>query len=200
MPNAVSSRRRLFVAVDLDDRSRRRLAAIIDDVAHRSEQAGARVRWTPAANLHITLRFIGATPEPDVDRIAAALEPPLAARPFDIMLAGLGTFPGSGPPRVIWAGIARGAEILGRLYDEVEERLQAAGCATEERPFRAHLTLGRVRTGPPRAANAVRRASGDVALEVGPITVDHVTLYESRPSSTGSTYHQLLRTCFGKPA
>jgi len=186
--------RRLFVAVDLDAACRRDLAAVIDTLARKGEEAGANVRWTPAANLHITVRFIGATSEPDLRRIMAVLDAPIAVAPFELEISGIGTFPGSGAPRVIWAGIARGADALSGVAREVEARLQKAGCAPDDRPFRAHLTLGRVRRGPPRAAKAARRILDGVPLACGPMMVDHVALYESRMSPKGSTYHQVLRT------
>jgi 2'-5' RNA ligase len=203
----VTETRRLFVAVDIDDAARRELARVLDTLARKAEPAGASVRWTPAENLHITLRFIGATPESDLRRIMEVMEPPVPAAPFDVRISGIGTFPGGGAPRVIWASIAAGADALGDLAREVETRLQKAGVAApggggaplsrNERPFRAHLTLGRVRRGPPRAAKAARRILDGVTLDIGPMTVDRITLYESRMSSKGSTYHQLLRTILG---
>ena len=186
--------RRLFVAVDVDAAACRTIARAIDFLSARADEAGASVRWTPAHNLHLTMRFIGATDESALGRIRNVMGETISVDAFTIDICGIGTFPSSGAPRVIWAGISRGADRLKTVAREVEARLRVAGCVPEDRPFRAHLTLGRVRPGPPRQMKAARRILAGVELDAVRVAVDHVTLYESRMSPKGSTYHQLLRT------
>ncbi len=95
--------------------------------------------------LHLTLRFLGPTPE---DRIApaSAVVADVAstiAGPIDLELRGSGTFPPGGRPRAIWIGIGDGAAALSDLATRLGDGLVAAGWPADDRPFRPHLTLAR---------------------------------------------------------
>jgi len=179
--------RRLFVAVDLDDRARSAVAGIISTLAGRlrHDRLAGRITWVREEHLHLTLRFLGDVEEARVPAIREAISAPLMAVGFDVLLEGLGMFPPAGRARVIWLGVKSGRAELESLSREVEDRLHAAAVPREARPFQAHLTLGRFRdaTGRPDL-----EASGLGKAPVGPCRVDHVTLYESRLSGTGPMY------------
>ncbi len=114
---------------------------------------------------------------------------PFATPAFRLSVAGLGAFPPSGPPRVFWLGLGEGADRLARLHDEVEARLEGLGFEREDRPFRAHLTLGRVKG---RLGPEARRLLASVPPEdVGTLSVARVTLFESRLSPRGATHTAL---------
>jgi 2'-5' RNA ligase len=126
-------------------------------------------RWADPSTWHITLAFLGEVADPRVDPVAAevgravAAAGPAAGRPFRLRLAGAGTFPARGAPRVLWAGVTgAGAEVdaaaerLGRLARAVRRAARAAGVPVERRPYRPHLTLGRW-----RPADAADRAVAD---------------------------------------
>ena len=101
------------------------------------------VRWTPADNLHLTLRFIGDT-EPDKQ---AALEMALArvrVEPFILPVGGLGVFPTRGPAKVLWAGVGRGHTRLYQLRKQVDESLLSVDTALDVHSFHPHFTLGRL--------------------------------------------------------
>jgi 2'-5' RNA ligase len=138
--------RRLFVAVPLPDDATEAVHSIVDEVRAEPLPAGARdVRWVRLDGLHLTLRFLGPTPEGRVEPTAAAVRAVAAAAsgPIDLELGGAGTFPLHGRPRTLWIGIARGAEALAQLAAELEAALAVAGWDRDDRPFRAHLTLAR---------------------------------------------------------
>lgn len=181
---------RLFVALDMDEAARRAVAALHGRLARRLDAAGGHLRWVPPGQLHLTLAFIG-----DVDAaigaaVLAAMTPPFAERPFVLALGGLGMFPPRGAPRVLWIGSTAGGRETIDLQRAVADRLSATGVALDERPFHAHLTLGRWRASHDRD----RRAVADLADtgELARVEVDHVTLYESHLSPAGATHEPLV--------
>ncbi|MBV9881254.1 MAG: RNA 2',3'-cyclic phosphodiesterase [Gemmatirosa sp.] len=106
---------------------------------------GDAVAWVPEPALHVTLKFLGEVGEIDVDRIAAALRARISSpEPLVLRLAGLGAFPSLRRPRVLWIGVAPNPG-LAALYQEIERAAVAVGLPADDRPFHAHLTLGRVR-------------------------------------------------------
>lgn len=189
---------RLFIAVDLDEGIRRALGRLTRDLAARIEAGGARVRikWVRPEVLHFTLRFIGEVDDGNVARIRTVVEPALDGPPFEVQVTGLGVFPASGVPRVIWAGAGRGAADLNRLHDQVEARLCETGLERDRRAFTAHLTLARVGQANNRSYGTLRGIVADTNVDAGLFRVDHVTLYESRLCPEGPAYTALTRTAF----
>lgn len=187
--------RRLFLAIDLDEPCRNALERLIDQLgrcidADKSVSRG-RVKWVEPRNLHLTVRFLGATAESQLHEIQASLGQPLAARSFDMWFDRLGVFPARGAPRAIWVGASAGAAEAEHVQQELERRLIAVGVPSECRPFRVHLTVGRFRSS---GRSSDRRAiRGWVMEPVGPLLVDHVTLYESHLSTGAPSYVTLVR-------
>ena len=73
-----------------------------------------KARWTPAENLHVTVRFIGHVADADATPLIEAVRAPLDLRPFELSLGGCGVFPTGGPPRIIWIGFGAGS-VVARL-------------------------------------------------------------------------------------
>ena len=137
---------RLFTASEVDSRLVSRLQQCIDDLRRRAATApGARITWVSADHLHITVRFIGEVDETRAAAVASTLESPVGIAPFDVTVRGVGTFPPRGAPRVIWAGIEHGGEPLRQVADEISGRLEHVGFGRDDRPYRPHITLARVR-------------------------------------------------------
>jgi 2'-5' RNA ligase len=120
------------------------------------------------------------------------LASPLEQVPFDLILAGVGTFPPKGPPRVVWSGVTDGREPLLAIEQRVSERLTRAGIAAEERPYNPHLTLARVREAGGLRSAALLEAAREASLGATP--VEAITLFESRLSPKGPTYVALQKT------
>ena len=134
---------RTFIAVELDDELRMNLGLLQDllvgNVPPRS------VRWVRPSGIHLTLKFLGDTPATKVGEVAAALARAAAGiPPFTLNMGGLGCFPNSRRPRVVWVGLQEETGALIRLRDAVEAEVSPLGFPTERRPFQPHLTLGRV--------------------------------------------------------
>jgi RNA 2',3'-cyclic 3'-phosphodiesterase len=184
---------RLFVAVELDDAVRRRAAAIAEAV-EASVSDALVLRWIPAENLHITLWFLGEVPDPRAASVLTALDRPFDIPPFPLALGGIGAFPSSGLPRVVWLGVREGDAGLAALHREIGARLEPLGFAAEPRPFAAHLTLGRVKGARPGTAPRVVRARWrELAADAGECAVAAVTLFRSRLSRRGAVHEALLR-------
>lgn len=188
---------RLFLAVELDDVLRRAAADTARTLAAALDKRGIRrgISWVAPANLHFTLHFLGEVDEPTTRAVVDRVSPPLAVPPFDLALAGLGTFPPAGLPRVIWLGVSEGARELADVHGEIGRRLEGLGVPLERRPFSAHLTLGRVKSplGPHlRDTLAAAPPVGDARC-----VVDHVTLFESRLSPRGATYSVIATARLG---
>ena len=197
-PSADATRIRAFIAINLPVAVVRRIA---DDVAALrgaapAEAAASDVAWVPAANLHVTLKFLGMIRPESVEAIHGALSDALSTAgraPFDLEARGMGAFPDVRDARVLWVGL-RDQPLLVAVQQEVEKQLVALGFAAEERPFHPHITIGRARSGAasweaPFAARAER------SFGVGRVT--EVVVYESRTHGRGSEYRALARIQLG---
>jgi 2'-5' RNA ligase len=187
---------RLFVALELDQAVRTAAATVIERLRERALHLAprSRITWATADRLHVTVRFIGHVDAATDDDIRRALAVPLEHDPFRIQIKGVGTFPLTGTPRVVWAGVGEGRVSLTAIENEVSERLVARGLAREERPYNPHLTLARVREPAGLRPAPLLESVKDQAF--GSVSVEAITLFESRLSPKGPAYVVLQRTAF----
>jgi 2'-5' RNA ligase len=181
---------RCFVAVDLSAEVR----AAVADVQARLRAAAPRadVRWLDPHAFHLTLKFLGNVSDARVPAVSAALEGAVSTPPLALEARGLGGFPSARRPRVLWAGIAGGSARLVALAGEIDRAVAALGFPPEERPFRAHLTIGRIRS--PRDAGALATAlEAEAATTLGAWTADEVVLYQSHLKPTGAVHEKVSR-------
>ncbi len=180
---------RAFIAAEISDDARGAAAELMR--ALRRAPDGDEVRWVRPETLHLTLRFLGDV-EPDaVGDIAACVGKAVAdAAPFELSLGEAVAFPSPRRPRVVALGVVP-EEPLVQLAGCVERGVVAAGFPAEERRFRAHLTLGRLRG---------RRLPDLAALpapEAPPFPVDEVVLFSSRLRPQGALHTPLERIALG---
>ncbi|PYO00958.1 MAG: RNA 2',3'-cyclic phosphodiesterase [Candidatus Rokuibacteriota bacterium] len=175
---------RAFVAILLPDAVRAKLGAEIE----RLRACGRNVAWVASDNLHVTLKFLGHVEPSRLDDAVSALTVASAVvAPFDLDVAGLGAFPSSTRPRVLWAGLAEGADAAAKLARSIDSALAGHGFPPEDRPFAGHVTLGRVRE--PRGDRELASALAASARQrFGRFTVDRVALMRSELSSRGAHY------------
>jgi 2'-5' RNA ligase len=134
---------RTFIAIALDRDLKEDLGRLQERL--RSLVAPRSVRWVRPEAMHLTLKFLGDTPLDKAKEVEAALA--LAAAevpPFTFTVVGLGCFPNTRRPRVVWVGLQEVTGTLVRLRDAVEAHVAPLGFPTERRSFKPHLTLGRV--------------------------------------------------------
>ena len=167
---------RLFVALDLPDDLRHRLAGLGGGVP------GAR--WVEPHNLHLTLRFLGDTREDqlaDLDAELAGIDSP----PFELTLDGAGQFGTGKKIHTLWIGAAR-SEGLERLQARVEAAAVRAGFAPESRKFTPHVTLARLSNAAPE--RVMRFLAGNGLFRSLPIPVTGFHLYQSHLGRGGPDY------------
>jgi 2'-5' RNA ligase len=184
---------RLFAGIEIDDTVRERAVAIAQSARAALDRA-LSLRWVPPQNLHITVWFFGEVPERAAADILNAIERPFLVPSFDLHVAGLGAFPPSGIPRVLWLGVETGGESLTRLHAELATRLRPLGFEPERRPVSPHMTLARVKgvlsgARPPQ----VRALWRDLPADAGICRISAVTLFRSRLSPKGAAYEPLVR-------
>jgi 2'-5' RNA ligase len=170
---------RLFVAVPLPDEVRMALA-------DRLGPGTVPGKVVPPENWHITLRFLGHADEVGYERMLGALEGSDLGPEFEVGLGEMGAFPRLRSATVTWLAVTQGRARLEELAAEVEGAAQAAGFAPEDRPFRAHLTLSRVR--PPEDVS--RQVEGFPGAGVG-WRCRSIVVYRSHPGRGGVSYEPL---------
>jgi 2'-5' RNA ligase len=179
---------RSFFAIDLPQ-------SFVDEIKHlqtRLKDTGADVKWVRPESVHLTLKFLGNVTEETLELLSsAALRAAADHPPLNLTLSELGFFPNRSAARVIWVGLAGDVAGLGRLRKSVESAATKFGFPPEKRPFRPHLTLGRVRS---------TRGWADLLAEMSEIkpmdlqfTAREVTLFKSDLRPSGAVY-TILKT------
>jgi RNA 2',3'-cyclic 3'-phosphodiesterase len=190
---------RVFVALDIEETIRQRIALFMDGVREFAPDA----RWVRAESLHVTLKFIGERSPEAVGRIKEVLSG-IQAEGVELTFQGYGFFPTPKSARVFWIGIESGPQ-LASLATVVDEELRRLGISKEDHAFSPHLTLARGGGG----SGAPRRQKSDrvnrsfqrlqeklAALpspEFGTMTCREFFLYQSQLSPSGSRYTKLER-------
>lgn len=156
-----------------------------------------QIRWAARENVHLTLKFLGDVPADQMPRIRAVME--AAAAPFPgitLHARGYGVFPGIRRPRILWVGLGGDDRVLGSLQRELEKGLADIGFPAGSRPFRAHLTIGRIRAPMDgrKLGDALRALAG---LETEPFRVERIHLMQSVLKPTGAEYTRLYSATLG---
>jgi 2'-5' RNA ligase len=179
--------RRLFVAIDVPTSIKQILADLDPKIRG--------VRWTEPVQMHVTLGFFGDV----VEEIDLKLREKLAAIQFGaffLPLAGIGTFPPKGPPKIIWIGVGAGHPHLFQIHKRVQEAALAAGLEPELRPWHPHITLARCH----HSAGGLARPflKKVVEFDAGMIRVEAFYLYSSKLTPAGSIHtRELTIPCSG---
>jgi len=182
---------RLFVALDIPEDVRSALAAL----TAKLRPACRNARWARIECLHITLKFIGETPDEKTETIKAALASVPSRAPISITFRGLGFFPDERRPKVLWAGIKAGTEELAVLAAAIDVSLTSLEIPHEERAFTPHLTLARLES--PRVLQSFQdsvKSAGRLAF--GRATAEEFHLYQSVLKPGGAEYTRLATFSF----
>lgn len=172
---------RMFVAVRPPD-------SIVDDLDRFSEprrEADSPLRWSRPESWHITLAFLPAVADADLDELVERLgETAAAAGPFTLELTGSGAFPNPARAKLLWQGVGGGVERLAHLAGNVRSACGRAGTQVEGGPYRPHLTLARIG----RPLDVTRWLPIFQSYRSEPWTVDDIVLYESHLGAGPSRY------------
>ncbi|NDJ74748.1 MAG: RNA 2',3'-cyclic phosphodiesterase [Chloroflexi bacterium] len=184
---------RLFIAIELPEA----ILAQLTTVQERLKRQVPRgtVRWVRVAGIHLTLKFLGDVPLSQRDDIEHELAQAATGHtPFTLAARHLGCFPNPKRPRVVWVGVQGAVPALANLRDAVEEHIAPLGYPTEDRPFKPHLTLGRVQRDARRDEVArLGELIADTKLgELGRWDVSSVSLMRSELKPDGAVYSRLF--------
>ena len=185
---------RSFLAIELPEPILRKIEEVEADL----KSARADVRWVNPEKIHLTLKFFGNIEESRIDSIFKSIEEPVRnTLQFSLKVQGVGAFPSMKSPRVIWMGLVNGSQILTSLQKEIETELEKVGFQAEDRPFRPHLTLGRVKSSRGKD-DLVGRMEKHKEGEFGDFQVDLVILFKSDLKPSGPIYTALRELRFGR--
>ena len=181
---------RLFVACEVPDDIKETIGEVIEGLRQKS---GPDVRWIRPEGVHVTLKFLGEVPTKKLPAVKLAIQEAVVGHsPFELEFSTIGTFGGREGLRIMWVGIAGDVLRLEALVRAVNAALAVVGFEPERRPFRPHLTLGRVRDEVPTR----RRAEIEVAVGKSGVPqvswrTAQVSLMRSRLTASGATYEVL---------
>lgn len=155
----------------------------IRDELAETEQPLPGASWIESDNLHLTLRFAG-----DLDNRAAQEFADSLARieidVFSLRVEGVGVFGGQ-EPRTLWAGVCA-SDPLDALARAHERAARSAGLAPDARPFKAHVTLARLRH--PHIAGLTSILERFALYRSRTFVIDSFALFSSRPKTGGGPY------------
>lgn len=190
---------RLFIALPLPAE----VEAELDRLLAQLRPKSSNVKWVPSRNIHLTVKFLGDTEEKIVGKITSAIdEVATQYQPFESTLDRIGAFPNLRRPRVIWVGgsepiadASGGAADAARLARDIDHRMRKLRFEKEKRPFKAHLTLGRVRQG--RRVDELAAFLESFRLDPIPLKLDRLVLFKSTLTPKGATYDRLHEAILG---
>ncbi len=187
-------RLRTFIGVGLENSLRDRAIALQEKLA----ATGAQVKWVEPDNLHVTLLFLGEVGERDLVGVCRAVTQTCSRQsPFSLSLEGVGCFPNTRRPRVVWAGIGEGGQELCDLHDALEPPLQELGCyRREERQFTPHITLGRVKNDEEANEDLVKSLEKLKKWKGGVMQAREVLVMSSELTPKGPVYAVMSRGRF----
>jgi len=182
---------RTFIAVELPSSIQEQL----DNLTFRLKGTGNMpVRWTPAKNIHLTLQFLGDTPDSKIAQLSQLLMDVAASfHSFTISLNGIGAFPNKNRPRIIWIGVQAPPELYA-LQKMIEENSKSMGFETEDRRFSPHLTLGRVvKETSSQQISVLSSLLTNIHIEdLGTMNVESISLIKSDLNPSGAVYKNLF--------
>jgi len=154
-------------------------------------EVSGRLSWTRPGGQHLTLKFFGDVSTDDVGQISQAVQNRLASGwSLNLKVEKLGVFPDPRKPRVLWCGTSGDVEKLAALQKQLDADFALIGFPKEDRPFRAHLTLARIKD--PREVSGVDKAlTKHVAFSAGEFSIRELILFQSNLTPQGAIYTRL---------
>lgn len=192
-PEVPADTQRLFIAIEIPRKRKREFADLAKSFRPREYD---RVRWIDEEAMHLTLKFLGDTPQTKISEVKKALQQAAESTgKFTIKIGRTGCFPSFRDPRICWVGFSGEQRRLEQLQGRVEGRMVALGLEEDDREFRAHITVGRTRPGiRGRFAEDIGVSWQHAPLKSSgqTIPVTAVALYRSLVNENGDTEYQQL--------
>lgn len=184
---------RAFIAISLPES----VLQAMGQVQETLRRLGHGIRWVRKEGIHLTLKFLGNVDADRVKNIHMAMErASKGTSPFVLTGDGIGVFPDHRRPRVIWIGLSGDLQVLFALQANLESQLKGLGFQKEKRPFKGHLTLGRVK-GRLDATELTKALEGLGSFQTDAFTVQSVALFQSTLRPRGAVYTKLAEVSLG---
>jgi len=179
---------RAFLAIEPPETVRQAMGALQSRLRY---SLSGTISWVRPEGIHLTLKFFGAIAQTDISRISAAVGP-VAARfaPLNLEVRRLGLFPDSRRPRVLWLGLEGDLSALKALQKDCDGELTHYGFSREDREFRAHLTLARIKS-TKGLSGLDRLLTKGETYEAGRFQASGMTLFRSQLTPQGAVYSEL---------
>ena len=186
---------RAFIAVELPSDTKNTLVKIQDKL----KIILPKVSWVKPANLHLSLKFLGEISANQLECTQQVItEIVKTSAPFEIKLETLGVFPDCRQARIIWVGTNQPPPELKQLTNQMGTKLLEIGLAEEQRPFQAHITLGRIKH--PIIASDLEKTLEGLKKEMAQMNFGFnsggITLFQSVLGPGGPTYTILNEAAF----
>jgi len=177
---------RTFIAISVPERVKNN----IEELQRQLKRGGGHLKWIRTESIHLTLKFLGDVEESKIDTIADSVHKAVSSQqPFIISVSGTGAFPNIKRPRVLWAGIDEGKEILTSLATGIDRACTALGFKPEKRKFSAHLTIGRVKSS--KNIQNTLNTMNSTDFEGGSFRAEEIQIIKSELRPEGAKYTPL---------
>ena len=185
---------RAFLAIDPPEDILQAMSQLQEKL---KREISGRISWTRPQGQHLTLKFFGDISSEDVKNICTAVQKRVVSEPkLNLKIEKLGVFPDARRPRVIWCGVTGDVENLSVLQRKLDSDFAGIGFPSENRPFRAHLTLGRIKDS--RGLTGISEALIKYnAFAAGEFNCTELILFQSNLSPQGAVYTKLAEFALG---
>jgi len=186
---------RAFIAIELPHNIKNSISKIQDKL----KIALPKISWVKPENLHLTLKFLGEISFEQLNNINQIIaEIAKTITDFKIKLESLGVFPNAACARIIWIGTDQMPKALEQIFEQLETKLAEVGIPKEQRPFCAHITIGRIKHHliPSVLEQGIEQIKNDVVYEDLKFNTRGITLFQSTLGRQGPTYTVLKETNF----
>ena len=181
-----TDKRRLFFAIILPDDIKYAIGEVVSRL--NESVTGNMIRWCRDDQWHFTLKFLGELPHSQsVKALDAAEKAAWIAPPFSLKLNGVGAFPNPQRPTILWLGVSEGAKEMGDLANQLDTELRSMGLSQENRAFKPHLTLARIKSYE-QEKEAAKLLQNPTAAEFGSVLISSFALMRSYLLPDGAKY------------
>ena len=185
---------RAFLAIEPPENILREISRLQEKLKW---EISGRLSWTRPQGQHLTLKFFGDISKEDIGSISAVAQKRVAAVPkLNLKIEKLGVFPDTRRPRVLWCAVGGDTEQLASLQKKLDDDFAAIGFPAEDRSFKAHLTLARIKD--PRDITGMNEALNQYdSFRAGEFIADKLFLFQSNLSPRGAVYTKLAEFVLG---
>lgn len=186
---------RAFLAIEPPENVLQEISRLQDKL---KREISGRLSWTRPQGQHLTLKFFGDISREDINNICSAVQKRVIAdQKLNLKVERLGIFPDARKPRVLWCGVTGDLERLINLQKNLDGDFAALGFPAEDRPFKAHLTLARIKD--PRDITGMSEALKKYdSFKAGEFVADKLFLFQSNLSPQGAVYTKLAEFVLGR--